>query len=706
MADRLRIVEIPQLGDNGRFRPITLLDLEQIDLGPGVAVLVKEKDSFSITPPPGTPQLVQQASRYGGQRQVDDRRDNASIAATWRVYGSTPTAVIANVESFLQHADDLLQRPERFIEWRPEGVAYSTFYDPRAVGEAAVAYSAIQLAQGGSIGIQMSWAVAPLALGIPMDVDDAFSVDSEVDYRLDAGLAANVAVTGGQLTFTGALSTYYRLVHTAKGYRTNDKAVWAEIVKGVAGTAPNPYKVAVMVKVVDANNYLYVEHSDDGTLRRLKLQSVIAGAAPVTLQDVASFNTIAGDTKWLVGHMEGDRVLGGYEPGPSSPSRTATTGSGGGGQIDHTLAGVHLTAFGATVLGEGGIMVQPQHVNTRVNRLLIEHFFYKNAITGVKTLRGIPGTAPALVDAEVSPNHGLGAYHAMLAWNRPLSSQANPAFGPVSAELAGTPTGTGWSLVADANALSGDVRRLNMATMAGAKLEFLLGDDSLDPDPFTEECLVEFWLVMTVPTTAVALTIAARTNPLGSVGTVGEDRWTLDWGPYGRRIPTPPAAGRMAYRLGTIPIAVFEHAPGAQGTYFYVEFSAGTSTGNLDIDHLVCVPAKRRALGPTGKLTSQATYPKFIDTLQRKRIASDLRTLRLDDQSLGVGRKVLRHAGMEGSPLEMDATRQNAIAITHRVAHNVPDDPAPAFPDGEDFSASFAATYQFRVTPRYRLARS
>jgi hypothetical protein len=215
---------------------------------------------------------------------------------------------------------------------------------------------------------------------------------------------------------------------------------------------------------------------------------------------------------------------------------------------------------------------------------------------------------------------------------------------------------------------------------------------------------MEFWVAMSVPTTAVALTLAARTNVLGGFAAVAENRWTLDWGPYGRRIPTPPAVGKMLYRVGVIPISIFEHNPGT-GLYLYLEFSAGTSTGNLDLDYVLALPARRRALGPTGKLTN-VDYPKFVNSLDRKRIESGLTTLRLDDQSFGLTRKMIRHSGMEGAALEMDATRQNALTIAQRAGHVVPDDPAPLFPDGEDASSALGVTWQFRVTPRWRLARS
>lgn len=118
------------------------------------------RDSFTIRPGQRKPLTATQHRRYAGSRTVGESHDNGTIAWKALVKGTTADQVLANVAGLLGDLEDGLGL---FLEWRPDGATYSTYYELRGPASWAPTYSWAQFAGAASMYVDVELPVAPLA---------------------------------------------------------------------------------------------------------------------------------------------------------------------------------------------------------------------------------------------------------------------------------------------------------------------------------------------------------------------------------------------------------------------------------------------------------------------------------------------------------------------------------------------------------------
>lgn len=261
--------------------------------------------------------------------------------------------------------------------------------------------------------VQLALVTPPYMSGPPMDVLDDFSGDSLVDYSFDLG-TGEVAIAGGQLTVLSNATVEKRLIRNGAGYDYYDHQV---TLKPTVGGVVAAFKASAIVKHIDAANYL--EAYVDGTSQTLRLDKVSAGARTNLANTALTAGLQVSTAVWVRGRIEGNNVFAEYFTALPSPMGTPTN------SLTYTLSAAEQAKFGEAVAGRAGIAWIPRDLAALIDDFTVEAFVYRNrTLPDTVTLRGIPGDAPALVSAEITPSGGAAApIWASLGW-WPLISEA------------------------------------------------------------------------------------------------------------------------------------------------------------------------------------------------------------------------------------------------------------------------------------------
>ena len=126
--------------------------------------LMATRDSFAINPPQRTVSAAGTGRRYGGTYAVADSHANAE--ATWSILTKGNTADLCSqaVEAVIQPLENL-STPNTYLEWRPDGNTYSTFYEIRGPGTWKYNYSRMQYTSNNVVQLDVSIPVSPLGRG-------------------------------------------------------------------------------------------------------------------------------------------------------------------------------------------------------------------------------------------------------------------------------------------------------------------------------------------------------------------------------------------------------------------------------------------------------------------------------------------------------------------------------------------------------------
>ena len=123
------------------------------------------RDSFSIKSAPRKTVLANNNLRYGGSVAVSETHDNASAEWTLIVKGSTADAAAAAIENLLAELEPLIRRGV-YLEWRPDGVTNSIFYEVRGPATWQVNYQRIKFITTNTVEITVQIPLSPLGRGI------------------------------------------------------------------------------------------------------------------------------------------------------------------------------------------------------------------------------------------------------------------------------------------------------------------------------------------------------------------------------------------------------------------------------------------------------------------------------------------------------------------------------------------------------------
>jgi hypothetical protein len=673
MPDLTRLIRLSPGG-----RPIVLLDLERDDL-----TFFKARDTFRPVPPARQAVVSTSSSRYEGSQTVGERVENGAVTARYAVKGATADESFANVAALLAQADAVGR--DSSIQWRAENATRSTLFERRGPGTwELVDYSANQFRQTGRLLFDVTFPVAPLARGLPMEVADDFSVDSISDYTFDAG-AGTLSVSGGQLV--PSTTAEKQLHHSARGYSYGDVQASVKVTVGASVGTGAP---GVILKRLDSTNYLLVEFTG-AALRILR-----SDAGVLTQLATVAFVPVAGTSYWLRGRIEGNVVYA--EVFTAAPTPTGAPSA----SVSHTLAGADLTKFGAAVVGGVGMRLAGlPATDWSCDDFSIEPYVYRlRSLPAVLDLAGpIPGDAPAPTRVTVAPAAGTTPPWALLAYGR--KTGANPPFGILEGEAAANITG--WTDdVAEAGArggllLSGTITTALAATKAYTASWVVNPADLEAPDPFAPGDLqVEVWARVRLASTLVSPALVASVRP-DSALTLGSASYTAEFGRLGRTLVLPSSGTVYRFvRLGSLTLSFDPQAPAALLLWIAGSLAVG-STGTFGLDYLMLVPARARSLSPTGKALG-SSYPRFLPvtaSARQKQVREDLSGVVSAPPAAG-----FRDHGLGGSA---PALPPGSSSMLVKLSSLVPDDPTVS---ADTETLVHSATVKVSPAPRYFLARS
>lgn len=677
MTELLRYVTLDIGG-----RPVIVLDLAD------QAKLAVVSESFAIAPESKQPIMSSPDRRFSGSRQVAETTDNGTAQWTMLIKGEGPDGAVELVEQVLAQLN--ASPIDSLLEWRPDGVSQSGYYEVRGTASWVSKYLWKQFSGVQSWAFDISIPVAPLAKGLPYDIGDNFAVDTRGDYTYDAGAVGNEEVTGGQLLAAANVNVEQRAIHTARGYLYGDNQ---QTIRGTPGATITGWKNGVIVKRLSATTYIVAYVEDNGANSILKIDKVVAGVPTNLATTNLAARVKAGAVHWVRGRIEGNTVTAEYFLTTPTPMGAPTS------TITHTLTGgEEINTFGEAVKGAPGRMWVPKTVGAAQDEYEVAPFTYRNlTLPETIVLAGsISGDAPAQVDVTVTPKGGAAEpIWALLAMSkRAAAGLASAPFGIFEGQNAGNLKG--WSVEADGGARSGkmlkDAAALSTDTYSAS---FAVDPSLLARDAFQREVSVEVFTRVKLAPTIVSPVLTLSTRPEDGL-TFGSARYTDEWGSSGKLLTVPSGfAAFKIVRLGTLRMLIDPLRPRIWLLWLEGAVGAGSS-GEWGLDYLWLASSTQRACSPTSK-ANDAAYPVFVSSTAEtsKTIKSDLSALVSLPPKFG-------HPdhGLGGQLLELSPGENELFC---KLSSLVPDDPTPS---ALSERLSHSATVHGAVTPRWNLMPS
>lgn len=256
--------------------------------------------------------------------------------------------------------------------------------------------------------------VAPYSMWDPYDFSDLFTADNvnggEAHYIADAGALTNLAVTAGTLKGSANLGTENRLVFVGSGYQHGDVECELKLTPGATITS---LKAGVILKRIDASNYIEAYIDDNGTNSRVRIDKVVATVRTNLATANLGARMSAGTRVGIRGRIEGNLVAAGFFGTYMTFDGIPTTA------VSATLSTADAALFGGDQDGECGIVFTPQHASAYLTDYRLRPFTYRSFDQGPIRLRGtIHGDAPATCDLwATNPGGGLNYRFGMLGWS-------------------------------------------------------------------------------------------------------------------------------------------------------------------------------------------------------------------------------------------------------------------------------------------------
>lgn len=274
---------------------------------------------------------------------------------------------------------------------------------------------------------------------------------------------------------------------------------------------------------------------------------------------------------------------------------------------------------------------------------------------------------------------------------------AYPPFGVLQAEAAMPSSLSNLALTPSGSYLGGYGLDASGAQTSYAA-EWFVDPTLLAGDDFSSEVAVEVYAKMTLPSTSQATSVTAILSAVPE-NTFAQRLYTAEWGSAGKSLILSSGVSGVnrVVRLGTLTFPI--DSVNASRWRIKLALTLALASTAVDIDYLVLVPAKQRAVGPTSK-AADSTYPNLFHqggVEEVKIIRSDLSGL----YSQPPGPRG-RDSGLGGQQIEFPAGVNAQVIV--KLSDVVPDDPTSS--TYAEASLTTTATLHFAVQPRYPLTRS
>jgi len=247
---------------------------------------------------------------------------------------------------------------------------------------------------------------APYLLWDPYDHDDDFLTDDvnagDLAYTADAGAPTNLAVSGGQLNASANLTTENRLIHTGAGYTLGDHEAQISFSPGATITS---LKAGVILKRIDASNYLEVYADDDSANSRLRIDKVVAGIRTNLATTNLAPRLISSIPYAVRGRIEQNVVYADHKIAREMQFSEAA----GSASLSVALTSAEISLFGIGAAGRAGMVFTPQHASAFIDRFTVRPWTYRqndggsaNLASVLRARGSIPGDAPAVCDLWIN----------------------------------------------------------------------------------------------------------------------------------------------------------------------------------------------------------------------------------------------------------------------------------------------------------------
>lgn len=473
------------------------------------------------------------------------------------------------------------------------------------------------------------------------------------------------------------------ILHAARGYRYTDAEHTAALRVGANAAETSLFRV--ILKYLDENNYVYARMS---TGSGIHLRQIVDGV-DTSISTAASAAAAAGDLVWIRGRFEGDQATAEIWLTAPTPTGTAA-GTAALGTVD--------PRFGAAVAGQPGLFFSASlDADYAVEEYTVRPFVRKAlASPAAFDVRGIPGTAPAIVDVDLSI--GSAPVFGLIGWAPKPSSPVAGAVAPFG--VVDLPDGGSIESVFVSTAVAGmmgpNVARAALTSAGGsARLWIPVDPSTLESGDWEGDTIpLEVYVGLLLPSSAVSPRLAAWLDPV--INQPNTRQYATPDGSIGRplTVPTSGSGWRRFSKVGTL--LLDRSSKRLQRIYLELTWGAGSS-GNIDLDYGFLLPARRRLTSPTGR-ANDASYPLLFP------FAGATKTIRSDGRgrvrAIGEDRSAAApSSAMGGTRLEVDPG-DNRIAI--KLSTQVPDDPTVGN-YGENLTDT--PTVAFDVTPRWLAIR-
>jgi hypothetical protein len=273
---------------------------------------------------------------------------------------------------------------------------------------------------------------APYALGDPMawtqEVTTADELATLEVVEGTVGMGDNES-TGPHAEVVGVTTTRGILVDALRGYRYGDVRVEALIT--VTGNLTTDFAQGVILRYIDADNWLAVTVEAEATVAYLRVRAMVAGVESVIATTSTGMSALAASRGWLSGWVEGNTVRGEWRGSGLMDPTPFSDYAAPAGTLTHQLTGDALAAFAAGTSGRVGVILAGRGSSTQAGlyRLRVRPFWYGSRtwpVVGNLRMEGsIPGDAPALADVTVTTPtaNTTPARWAMIGWAPRRSGQ-------------------------------------------------------------------------------------------------------------------------------------------------------------------------------------------------------------------------------------------------------------------------------------------
>lgn len=341
-----------------------------------------------------------------GARASQGKLANREVLLILRLAGATKDALAAKMSALAETVDDL-RRSGGLCRWRSKSQTHFQAADVLTASMDLPTHDN-RLEMRLRAVVQVRLVCGPYMLADPMDFDDDFLVDNvnggEASYSADSGALANLAVSGGQLAGVANLTTPNILIHTGTGYPLGDHEAQVRFSPGSTITS---LLCGVVLKRIDASNFLYAYVDDNGTNSRLRIDKVVAGTPTNLASTNLTARMIVSVPVTVRARIEQNVVYADAQVGRELPFST----SAGDASTSIALTSAEIAVFGIGVSGRAGFIFTPQHASAFIDRFTVLPFTYRKngggasgtVTTSLLHVRGeVPGDAPAACDVWIN----------------------------------------------------------------------------------------------------------------------------------------------------------------------------------------------------------------------------------------------------------------------------------------------------------------